>query len=296
MGKKLTYNQWLDRANRAITMTIESFTKNNLAWIPVALSFFTTMAFIPLLAVIFSITDGFGLQQTLIELLTQFSEDSPEMTTIINYINGLLMQAENSSGGKLSLITFIWLVIWLMLCVERCFNTIWHVEVSRMLWKRLSSYLVIIILFPFLIVMFLSMAIILSDITDMILVIDVPFFDGKKVIMWIAFLVFSAGLFSVMFKVIPNAKVRWNAALWAAIPSAIAFVLVHYLYIETQIIVNRMSAIYGVFAAIPLFMLWVNLGWFIIVAGAQLSYSIQNIDKCDHKLSLRILKKRNKNE
>ena len=81
-----------------------------------------------------------------------------------------------------------------------------------------------------------------------------------------------------MYKFIPNAEVKYGNALRAAIPAAIAFTVVNYLYLETQVFVTRLNAIYGVFAAVPLFMVWINVGWYIILIGSELSYAFQNVD------------------
>ena len=81
-----------------------------------------------------------------------------------------------------------------------------------------------------------------------------------------------------MYKFIPNAEVKYSEALRAAIPAGIAFAIVNYMYLETQVMVTRMSGIFGAFAAVPLFMVWINIGWFIILIGAELSYAFQNVD------------------
>jgi pyrrolidone-carboxylate peptidase len=66
--------------------------------------------------------------------------------------------------------------------------------------------------------------------------------------------------------------------LEAALPAAIAFTAVNYLYLETQVLVTRLNAVYGVFAAVPLFMAWINIGWNIILIGSELSYAFQHVD------------------
>ena len=63
-----------------------------------------------------------------------------------------------------------------------------------------------------------------------------------------------------------------------AILMGIGFTAVQYLYLETQVMVAKQSAIYGFLAALPLFMIWLNLGWTIVLYGAELSYSFQNVN------------------
>jgi membrane protein len=79
-----------------------------------------------------------------------------------------------------------------------------------------------------------------------------------------------------MYKYLPAAVVKTRPAFKAALIAGIGFTAVQYLYLETQVMVAKQSAIYGVLAAIPLFMIWLNLGWTIILYGAELSYAFQH--------------------
>ncbi|MBO6081857.1 MAG: YihY/virulence factor BrkB family protein, partial [Bacteroidales bacterium] len=88
-------------------------------------------------------------------------------------------------------------------------------------------------------------------------------------------------VFSAMFKFIPSVHVKYKYALRAAILSGIAFTVLQYLYLETQLLVTRINAVYGTVAAIPLFRLWLRFGWLISVFGAQFSYSFQTIGEED---------------
>ena len=262
---------------RVTFITLRYFKKESLGWQAVSLSFFTTMAFIPFVAVVFSLTNGFGLDVYLKNLLYQNFTNQEMIDTVISLADNIITTSQQGPYGFISFLAFVWLVIWLMLCVERSFNTIWKVEKSRVLWKRMASYLTILILSPFVIILFLSMfASISSSATSLGSLI--PFFDTRKALMWNIFIIFAILLFTSMFMFIPNAKVKFLPAFKAAILSALAFALVQFLYLETQIFVSRMNSVYGVFAAVPLFMVWVNLGWFIILIGSDISYALQNVD------------------
>ena len=100
----------------------------------------------------------------------------------------------------------------------------------------------------------------------------------KTLLTWVLFATVATFTFSAMYKFIPNADVRYVEAFRAAIPAGIAFAVVNYLYLETQVMVTRMNGIFGAFAAVPLFMVWINIGWFIILIGSELSYAFQNVD------------------
>ena len=123
--------------------------------------------------------------------------------------------------------------------------------------------------------------------------VEIPLLNMREILKWLIFYGFAALLFACMFKFIPNAKVKFRNAFKAALAAAFAFSVVQFLYLETQVFVSRMNAVYGVFAAIPLFMVWVNMGWYIIIIGAQVSYSIQNLDKFSKEFHLSDLNKLN---
>ena len=88
-----------------------------------------------------------------------------------------------------------------------------------------------------------------------------------------------------MYKFIPMVKVRYNAALKAALVAGLVFVGLQFLYIRTQVFVFRTNAVYGAFAAIPLFMMWMNISWQIVLYGVMLSNGIQSANEIDFSQS-----------
>ena len=109
--------------------------------------------------------------------------------------------------------------------------------------------------------------------------LGVAYFESIASIMaWVLFYIVATLTFSAMYKFIPNYKVLYSNALRSAAVSAFAFTVLQYLYLETQLFVTRLNMVYGAVAAIPLFMFWMNFGWFIILFGAELSYAYQHVD------------------
>ena len=98
-----------------------------------------------------------------------------------------------------------------------------------------------------------------------------------KFLGYLGFYVIVTFTLSAMYKFIPATEVKYKYALRSAAISAFAFVIFQYLYLETQVFVARMNTVYGVLAAIPLFLVWMNFSWQIIIYGAELTYSFQNI-------------------
>ena len=137
----------------------------------------------------------------------------------------------------------------------------------------------VLILSPFVIALFFSGSVIYSTVLDYIVPSGLFFSEHlKSFLSWVLFAGASILILAVMYKYIPAAKVHIHCAFKAAVIAGIGFTAVQYLYLETQVMVAKQNAIYGVLAAIPLFMIWLNLGWTIILYGAELSYSFQHVN------------------
>ena len=173
---------------------------------------------------------------------------------------------------------FAFIVIWMMLNVERVFNNVWRVRKTRNIFKRLSYVLAMILISPFVVMVFFAGSFVYSHALEYVGIDPESLGAFKSILAWLLFAATAAFTFSAMYKFIPNARVKYGSALRAAIPAAIAFTTVQYLYLETQVFVTRLNTIFGAFAAVPLFMVWINIGWFIILIGAELSYAFQNVN------------------
>ena len=244
----------------------------------VALSFFTTMAFVPFLAVAFAISNYAGLGNYLRELIYENFGHDMIVDQILTFADNIISASQQDIYGIISSMVFFWMVIWLMSRIEWSFNRIWKVGRNRILWKRSLAYILTILASPFIIIVFLSVSLTITDGINT-LGLEIPFLSTfSTFLIWLAFYVFMVIVLGVMYVLIPNARVRLLPALSAAAISSLAFTIVQYLYLETQMFVSRMNAVYGVFAAIPLFMVWLNIGWFIVLLGSELSYVFQNVD------------------
>jgi membrane protein len=180
--------------------------------------------------------------------------------------------------------SFFWVVIWLMVTVRRVFNNVWKAEEKRNFFHVLGVGLGVIILSPFVIVLFFTGSVVYSTILDYIVPSGLFFSESlKSLLSWALFAGAAILILSAMYKYIPAAHVRYRHALKAAAIAGLGFAAVQYLYLETQVMVAKQNAIYGVLAAIPLFMIWLNLGWTIVLYGAELAYSFQNVNHLNPK-------------
>ena len=264
---------------KVLIITIKTFSTEKIGFQAVALSFFSTMSVIPFIAIVFAVTGGLGLADKLENFLYGYFYNSQQT---LDFIVGAADNIINTSlGGGMGLVSgllFLWIVIWIMLSVERVFNNVWKVRKARNIFKRISYIIAMLIIAPFVLMVFFSGNILYSHLLEFIGLDPETFGILKTLISWILFAVVVTFTFSAMYKFVPNAVVKYGNALRAAIPAAIAFTVVNYMYLETQVFVTRLNAIYGVFAAVPLFMVWINVGWYIILIGSELSYAFQHVD------------------
>lgn len=264
---------------KVMMITIKTFSSEKIGFQAVALSFFSTMSVVPFVAVVFAVTGGLGLADKLKEFLYGYFNNSQQIIdTILGFAQNIINTAQSSAMGLVSALLFVWIVIWMMMSVERVFNNVWKVQKSRNLFRRLSVILAMLLVSPFIVLVFFGGSVVYSHALNY-LGLDVESFTlFKTVLGWVLFATVATLTFSAMYKFIPNASVDYSNALRAAIFSGLAFTIMQYVYLETQVMVTRLNGIYGAFAAVPLFMIWINVGWFIILIGGELSYAFQHVD------------------
>ncbi len=265
---------------RVISQTLRGFTAGEMGMQAVALSFFTTMAFVPFLAVIFAISNKVGLGAYLKDLLYQNFGHEEILNYLLGFAENIIATSRQGIYGVVSFIIFLWMVIWLMICIEKAFNKIWKVGKSRVLWKRMLVYGTTMVASPFIIIIFLSVSLTIADGLNL-LGMEIPLFGSVSgILVWAAFFLFVVIVLTCIYIFVPNAKVRFMPAFSSAAVAGAAFTVIQYMYLETQVFVSRMNSIYGIFAAVPLFMVWLNIGWFIVLMGSELSHSLQSLTSC----------------
>jgi membrane protein len=264
---------------KVLLITIKTFSGEKIGFQAVALSFFSTMSVVPFIAIVFAVTGGLGLADKLTEFLYSYFNNSQQaIDMVLGFAQNIIDTAQSSAMGLVSALMFVYIVVWMMLNVERVFNNVWRVQTSRNLLKRLSIIIPMLLVAPFVVLVFFGGSILYSHALSS-LGLDVEEFTlFKNILTWVLFGIVAALTFSAMYKFIPNAPVKYSEALRAAFITAIPFTLVQYTYLETQVFVTRLNSIFGAFAAVPLFMVWINIGWFIILIGAELSYAFQHVD------------------
>ena len=260
-------------------ITAKTYTQQKIGPQAVALSYLSVMALVPFLAIVFAITGGLGIDGLLKDFMySNFSSSQGVIDTVLSFSQNIIDTARSGWMGLLNALLFLWIIYRLMAGVESAFNNVWKVNDNRSLFRRLSYYIIILILSPFVILVLFSGSFVYTNLLEyMGLNIEELSFI-KKLLSWILFVAVTALTFSAMYKFIPKYKVEYGVAFRAAFFAAVAFTAMQFLYLETQLLVTRLNGVYGTFAAIPLFMVWLNISWNIILMGAEISYAFQHVD------------------
>ncbi len=268
---------WLMNVFKAVYLSIRFFLAHRIMERASALTYYTLLALVPVVALVLGIGRGFGMQ----EMLHQIMLDSfPGQTEVIEYINNFaeryLERATSSIVIGIGIILLLWVIYSLIGNIEDVFNGIWQVKDGRNTIRRITDYLSIIFLVPMILVISSGTQIflqtyILTDMHDFVL--SQPLLTLLRWIPNISIIL----MLTFVYIVIPNCRVRFLNAFAAAIIAGSAFLLFQWLYIHGQIWVSKYNAIYGSFAALPLLLLWIQTSWIICLYGAELSYASQNI-------------------
>jgi membrane protein len=252
-----------------------NFKSDNCSLYAAALTFITLLSLIPFLAFLFAIAKGLGIQNYIQNIiLAKLALGKQQIyLNIIKYIQNTNLTTLGSVG-----IIFLFLVIIRLLSfIEEVFNVIWKVEASRKITRKISDYLSIVTLCPiflFLAITFtatLSSSTILEKLSRFHWLSDI-YLSFLKLLpflsIWFAFCIF--------YMFMPNTKVNFSSALLAGIISGTLWQITQWLYLKFQIGIARYNAIYGTFASLPIFMIWLYVSWEIILAGAEFAFVHQN--------------------
>ncbi len=265
---------------RIIAMTIKGYIHDNCALRASALTFYSFLSIVPVVAMAFGIAKGFGLEQRLESQLHQrFVGQEEVISKVIDFARSLL---ENTKGGLIAgigVILLFWSAIKVLNHIENTLNHIWKVR-ARSAVRKFTDYLSIMIISPLLVVVSSSVNVyITTQITAM--TGKLALLQAASPVIFLLLKLLPYGLiwllFILIYMVMPNTQVRIPAAFIAGVIGGSIFQIVQGIYISAQVLVSKYNAIYGSFAALPLFLIWLQLSWMIVLLGAETAYAYQNV-------------------
>lgn len=265
---------------RIIVLAARGFMNDRVQLRASALTLYTMLSIIPFAAIAFGIAKGFGLDQRLQQLLVDEFQNQPEVLTwILNQASNAIQATRGGYIAGVGFIILVWSVMSLLDQIESSFNHIWQIQVSRPWLRKFTDYLAIMLIAP--IVLIVSSSITVFVTTE--LYANTESMDFIKPI--VGFLIKLApyvltwiGL-TILFIIMPNTKVKFKPALVSAVITGTILQVLQWLYIDLQFGISKLSAIYGSFAAIPLFIVWVQSSWIILLLGAELAFANQNVTR-----------------
>ena len=290
LWKFLTYDIWRiteDEVNRTtfslyniiktIYLCINRFTKDRIVNKASALTYSSLLAIVPILAILFAIARGFGFDNLMeSQIVSGFGGPTKTTEVILQFVNSYLSQTKSGIFIGVGLIMLLWTVLNLINNMEITFNRIWQVKKARSMYRKITDYFSMLLLMPILIVVSGGLSIFMStmvkNIEDFTLLAPI----GKFMIRLIPFAL-TWVMFTGLYVFMPNTKVKIKHAFISGILAGTAHQAFQFLYISSQLWVSRYNAIYGSFAALPMFLLWLQVSWTICLFGAELTYAGQNI-------------------
>ena len=261
---------------KTIYLCINRFTKDRLVNKASALTYSTLLAIVPILAIVFAIARGFGFDNLMeSQIVKGFGGPSETTEVIFQFVNSYLSQTKSGIFIGIGLIMLLWTVLNLINNMEITFNRIWQVKKARSMYRKITDYFSMLLLIPLLLVvsggLSIFMSTMLKNVADFTLLAPI----GKFLIRLIPF-VLTWFMFTGLYVFMPNTKVKLKHALISGVLAGTAHQAFQFLYIS-QLWVSRYNAIYGSFAALPMFLLWLQISWTICLFGAELTYAGQNI-------------------
>lgn len=275
---------WSDTRNtfrvnfiKTTSIAVKSFLSTDIQTQACAMTYRTMLAVVPALALIFAIGRGFGFQNLLQDELYQiFPSQHAMISYTLSFVDSYLNQASEGLFVGVGLVFLLYTIISLLINMENAFNLIWNVRQGRGIWRKISDYTAMLLILPVLMICGAGLSVFLSSSLQ-----QVFHFSFMTPILKIGFeigsFLFTCLFFAAAFMMIPNAKVRFVNACLAGLFTGTGFTVLQWLFVSGQLYVAKYNAIYGSFSFVPLFLLWMQLVWVIIMSGALICYASQNI-------------------
>ncbi len=267
---------------RVLVLSAFKFVEDKCLLRAAALTLYLLLSLVPLVALAFAISKGFGMDELLQNKLQELELQKEVISHITLFARNLLDKTSGGVVAGVGVAFLFWTVLQVLGNIEESFNAIWGITKSRGFGRKCTDYSSIVILCPLLLIVSSSLTVMINkqvqfmasqfEVLGMVapLIIRALRFSTYLII-WI--------LFSFLYLFIPNTRVRWSTGIIAGIVAGTIFQLGQFGYVTFQIGVARYNAIYAGFAALPLFIIWLQMSWMIVLYGAEFAYAWQHVQQ-----------------
>ena len=273
---------------RVLILAFKGFNRDKCQLRAAALTFYSILSLIPILAMVFGIAKGFGFEQKL-ELLLQKKIASRDMVAqegldwIISKAKLLLESTRGSLIAGVGLIVLMWAATRVLRHIEAALNDIWEIKNSRPWIRNFTDLLSIMVVAPILFILAQSTTVfitaIIQDLSKGMKLLGHLFLLIKLVPFGLIWL-----LFTMIYVVVPNTKVNFKSALVAGVIVGTIFQLSQWIFFKSQMGISKYNAIYGSFAFLPLLLIWIQTAWLILLLGAEIAFANQHINRYEFAL------------
>lgn len=263
---------------KVAVIAVRTFLDDKVMTKAAALTYSTLFAIVPILALIFAVARGFGFENIVTSLLQNgIIGENESLNAVMQFIDGYMQYVSSGAFIGIGLLFLLFSVYSLADGIESNLNAIWHVKKSRGMGRKITDYFSLILLIPIGIICLSGLSVLASSILSRM--------QGFQLLGgFVQFLVFAlpylvAGLiFTGFYIFMPNTKVKFKYAIIPGFIAGCLFQILQQLYFKGQLSLSSYNQIYGGFAALPLFLFWLNISWSIVLFGCQLAYVSQNND------------------
>ncbi len=263
---------------RIILLASRGFIRDNCQKTASVLTYYSLLNIVPVVAVAFAMAKGFGLEKLIEKQILQMAEKAnwqADITTqIISFSHKLLEQAKGGLIAGVGIVLLLWTVISIMGKIEESLNEIWEIKKSRTLIRKFSDYMAMMVFAPVLLIISSSATVLVaSEVKVIVNKIAVLGVFSKVIFLLLNLLPYVSiwVLLTMLYLIMPNTRIPLRSAIFGGITAGTIAQIVQWIYIKFQIGVASYGAIYGSFAALPLFLGMLQMSWMIVLFGAEIA-------------------------
>ena len=274
---------FLTRFRNILWFSAKRYAADNHGQRAVALTYYTVFAIVPMAALLFGIAKGFDLDIRLKEELSrQLYQHKEILEWICKFADTTLKRAQGGIVAGVGVAALIWTVLWLASNIEKAFNDVWGLPTRKNIFRRFSDYLALILLTPLMLVIVGASGVTLRSLFNKLAAAAPDFGSILPQVFSLAAdlapLAIAIIVFTLIYYLAPNTKVRFSSALLAGIIAGFLFQALQDGFLFLQKNIFKYNQVYGTFAVLPLFLVWLQWSWQIALFGAEIGFVGQNID------------------
>jgi membrane protein len=273
------------RCLRVIILAVRKYIQHDSSRTATVLTYYSLLNIVPLFAVLFAMAKGFGLKKFVVKQIAEMADKANWQASVtdqlISFADSVLTQAKGGVIAGVGVVLLLWTVISILGKIEDSFNIVWEVKKPRTLMRKFTDYLTILLIAPVLLAISSSITIVAtSQINVIVQHIKVLGAFSSVIFLLLKLLPYFTMwlLLTALYLIMPNEKVPIRSGIIGAVVAGTIFQIVQLIYIKFQIGVASQSAIYGSFAALPLFLGWLQMSWMIMIFGLEVAHANEHYE------------------